>query len=97
MTAEDLACGRQRPDSIARAAWPAELHGEAGKPVYHPVGGHGYASVPLDSLRARGLDNLFVSGRVIGADPVAYGSVRVMGTAFATGEAAGIAATMATP
>ncbi|MEY8799985.1 FAD-dependent oxidoreductase [Leisingera sp. XS_AS12] len=96
MTAEDLACGRQRSDSIARAAWPAELHGEAGKPVYHPVGGHGYASVPLDSLRARGLDNLFVSGRVIGADPVAYGSVRVMGTAFATGEAAGIAATMAT-
>lgn len=94
MTAEDLACGRQRGDSIARAAWPAELHGEAGKPVYHSVGGPGYASVPLDSLRVRGLDNLLVAGRVIGADPLAYGSVRVMGTAFATGEAAGIAAAL---
>lgn len=94
MTAHDLASGRQRPDSVARAAWPAELHGEAGKPVYHSVGGPGYASIPLDSLRVRGLDNLFVAGRVIGADPVAYGSVRVMGTAFATGEAAGIAAAL---
>lgn len=93
MTAQDLATGRQRPDSVARAAWPSETHGEAGKPIYRSVGGPGYASVPLDCLRVRGLDNLFLAGRVIGADPVAYGSVRVMGTAFATGEAAGIAAT----
>jgi hypothetical protein len=50
----------------------------------------------LDSLRVRGLDNLFVAGRVVGADPVAYGSVRVMGTAFATGEAAGISAALGT-
>jgi hypothetical protein len=92
MTAQDLAAGRQRSDSVARAAWPAELHGEAGKPVYYSVGGPGYASIPLDSLRVRGLENLLLAGRVIGADPVAYGSVRVMGTAFATGEAAGIAA-----
>ena len=33
-------------------------------------------------------------GRVIGADSRAYGSVRVMGTAFATGEAAGSAAAL---
>lgn len=94
ITGQDLATGRQRPDSIARAAWPSELHGEAGKPIYHSVGGPGYASIPLDSLRVRGLENLLLAGRVIGADPVAYGSVRVMGTSFATGEAAGIAATM---
>ncbi|SFP77358.1 FAD-dependent oxidoreductase [Tranquillimonas alkanivorans] len=92
MTAEDILSGRQREDGVARAAWPVELHGAAGKPVYHSIGGPGFASIPLDALRAKGLDNLYLAGRVIGADPIAYGSTRVMGTAFATGEAAGIAA-----
>jgi hypothetical protein len=35
---------------------------------------------------------VYYAGRLIGADPIAYGSIRVMGTAFATGEAAGRAA-----
>lgn len=92
LTREDVTTGRQREDGIARAAWPIELHGEAGKPVYTSVGGSGYFHVPFDSIRAKSLDNLWYGGRVIGADPDAYGSVRVMGTAFATGEAAGVAA-----
>ncbi|MEX6505323.1 FAD-dependent oxidoreductase [Jiella sp. M17.18] len=94
MQAEDVLSGRLREDGIARAAWPIELHGEAGKPVYRPVGGAGYCHVPYDSIRAFGLDNLWYGGRVIGADPDAYGSIRVMGTAFATGEAAGVAAAL---
>jgi len=92
LTADDLLTGRQREDGVARAAWPAELHLESGKPVYHSIGGAGYAHVPLDSLKAAELDNLYFGGRIIGADDIAFGSIRVMGTAFATGEAAGVAA-----
>lgn len=92
MTGEDVVAGRLRDDGIARAAWPIELHGEAGKPSYTSIGGAGYCHVPYDSIRAKGLDNLWYGGRVIGADPNAYGSIRVMGTAFATGQAAGVAA-----
>ena len=92
MTGEDLLTGRQRPDGVARAAWPIENHESPGKPVYRPIGGDGFADIPLDCLRAKGLDNLYYSGRLIGADAMAYGSIRVMGTAFATGEAAGRAA-----
>lgn len=92
MTAEDIVTGRLRDDGIARAAWPIELHAQAGKPTYTSVGGRGYAHVPYDSIRAKALDNLWYAGRVIGADDEAYGSVRVMGTAFATGEAAGVSA-----
>lgn len=92
LTGEDLLTGRQRPDGVARAAWPIENHESPGKPVYRPIGGDGFADIPLDCLRAKGLDNLYYSGRLIGADAMAYGSIRVMGTAFATGEAAGRAA-----
>ena len=92
LTADDLRTGRQRSESIAKAAWPIEDHSVPGKPMYHSIGGDGFASIPLDCLRAKGLDNVFYAGRLIGADDMAYGSIRVMGTAFATGEAAGRAA-----
>lgn len=92
VTFEDLATGRQREDGVAKAAWPMEDHSIPGKPVYTSVGGEGWASIPLDALRAKGLDNLYLAGRTIGADPRAYASIRVMGTAFATGDAAGQAA-----
>ena len=92
ITLEDVLDGRQREDGIARAAWPIELHGEAGKPVYHSIGGPGFFHVPYDAIRAKGIANLWYGGRVIGADSHAYGSIRVMGTAFATGQAAGVAA-----
>ncbi len=92
LTGQDVVEGRQRDDAIARAAWPIELHGEAGKPSYTSIGGAGFCHVPYDAIRAKGIDNLWYGGRVIGADPNAYGSIRVMGTAFATGQAAGVAA-----
>lgn len=92
LTSAEVKSGRQSAQGIARAAWPVELHGEAGKPIYTSIGGEGYFHVPYDAIRAASLDNLWYGGRVIGADPEAYGSIRVMGTAFATGQAAGAAA-----
>ncbi|UFN47247.1 FAD-dependent oxidoreductase [Roseomonas sp. OT10] len=86
--------GRRDPCAVARAAWPMEVHGEAGRPTFQPIGGAGFFDVPLDALRAAGVDNLWLAGRLIGADAQAYGSVRVMGTGFATGQAAGVAAAL---
>ncbi|WP_282705434.1 FAD-dependent oxidoreductase [Eremococcus coleocola] len=40
--------------------------------------------------------NLWAAGRMISSDSMGLGSVRVMGTAFATGQAAGIGATLST-
>ncbi|WP_370285047.1 FAD-dependent oxidoreductase [Pseudooceanicola nanhaiensis] len=94
ITHDDVLQGRLREDGVARASWPIELHTEAGKPAYEFIGGPGYYHVPLDALHAKGIGNLWYAGRVIGADPRAYGSTRVMGTAFASGEAAGVAAAL---
>lgn len=92
LTREDGMAGRRDPTGIARASWPMEVHEAPGRSRFVPIGGAGFFDVPFDSLRAEGLDNLLLAGRVIGADAEAYGSVRVMGTAFATGQAAGVAA-----
>jgi len=94
VTEHCLTEGKTHEHGIARAAWPMENHTQIGRPTFVPVGGPGFAHIPLDALRAQGHDNLYYAGRLIGADPLAYGSIRVMGTAFATGEAAGVAAAM---
>jgi hypothetical protein len=71
-----------------------EVHDAPGRTRFVRLGGEGFFDVPPGALRARDVDNLWLAGRVIGADAEAYGSVRVMGTAFATGHAAGIGAAL---
>ena len=91
---QDATTGRRRADGIARAGWPMEIHHAPGHTEYRRIGGAGFFDVPLGAVRARGMDNLFLAGRTVGADAAAFASVRVMGTAFATGHAAGIAAAL---
>jgi hypothetical protein len=54
----------------------------------------GYYDVPLDCLRPVELDNVFVAGRCLSATTGAMTSARVIGTALATGWAAGTAAAL---
>ena len=96
VTGDDACEGRAAASGIARAAWPVEVHVAPGKPTMIPIGGPGWFHVPLAALQAGGFDNLWLGGRIIGCDAQAHGSVRVMGTAFATGQAAGVAAALTT-
>jgi len=55
-----------------------------------------YYQIPFRSLTPRGpFDNILVAGRMLDADPEANGAVRVMVNLNQTGEAAGVAATLA--
>ena len=94
VTGADGLGGYRDATAIARAGWPMEVHEAPGRTRFVPLGGEGFFDVPADALRAAEVDNLWLAGRVIGADAEAYGSVRVMGTAFATGQAAGTGAAL---
>lgn len=89
---QDAAEGRLRNDGVGCAGWPMEIHHAPGQTEYRSIGAYGYFHVPMGAIQAAELSNLWLGGRTIGADPAAYASVRVMGTAFATGHAAGIGA-----
>jgi len=79
-------------DAVAVGAWPVEYHSGPGIPAeWGFISGEGHFDIPLSVLRSVDTDNLLVAGRNIDGDRVAGGSLRVMGTAFATGHAAGIA------
>jgi hypothetical protein len=80
-------------DAVAIGAWPVEYHPGPGIPSqWRFIGDPGYYGIPLDVLRSRNTTNLFAAGRVLDGDRGAGASMRVMGTAFATGHAAGVGA-----
>jgi hypothetical protein len=58
--------------------------------TYPPHGGT--YDIPLSCLASADTLNLFAAGRTADGDRQAGASLRVMGTAFATGQAAGVAA-----
>jgi hypothetical protein len=54
----------------------------------------GVFEIPLGCLYSVDTNNLYMAGRCADADQDAGASIRVMGTAMATGEAAGVAAAL---
>ena len=69
-----------------KSEWKEEIH------TYASGESHG---VPYRCLIPRTLTNMLTAGRCISSDRAVQGSIRVMPMCFATGEAAGIAATLA--
>ncbi len=95
LRAEDVLSARVPEDTVALGAWPVEGHPGPGVPsVWKRLRGDGAYGIPLDTLLSATHRNLFAAGRVIDADADAFASARVMGTAFATGHAAGVAAAL---
>ena len=83
-------------DRIACSAWPLEAHGEGRGTVWEFLPDAEHYGIPYGCLVAKGFDNLLVAGRNLSATHLAQASVRVAGPCFAMGEAAGVAAVLAT-
>ncbi|EET89497.1 fumarate reductase/succinate dehydrogenase flavoprotein domain protein [Clostridium carboxidivorans P7] len=93
LTALDLKEGRHYKDSIARAAWMSEAHNKPGMPNdLYPVYNYSYYDIPLGCIKVKNINNLWAAGRTIDCDTLTFVSIRVTGTAMATGHAAGAAA-----
>jgi hypothetical protein len=89
--ANDIWSGKRTYDTVALAAFPFDIH-----PVHKgEAGGDGWLEeprvygIPLRALVPYGFENLMVVGPAISATHTASGSVRVIPTTIAEGEAAG--------
>ncbi len=100
LSREDIVTGRHFTDGIARCAYEIDIHGlEPGEATEHVVLERGvYYEVPYRCLTpAAGPENLLVACRALSASHEALGSVRIMPTLAAIGEAAGLACVRALP
>jgi len=91
----DVTGGARFDDVIALGAWPMEYHPADGGPViWKAVKDQGTFDIPLRTLTSQNTANLFAAGRLVDGDGGGGGAMRVMGTSFATGQAAGVAAAL---
>jgi len=98
LTEDDIAACRIFPDAIAYGAWPFDIHPTDGFVGVHP---HKESpprpyGIPYRCLVPETMDGLLVAGKAISTTHTAHGSTRVPGTSLATGQAAGVAAALAT-
>lgn len=92
---EAVSGGGSIDDRIGWAGWPIEIHDRLDSMSTYLDMKEGFCyGIPLDCLKAQELDNLWCAGRDIFADHETLASVRVMGTGFVTGHAAGVAAAL---
>lgn len=90
---QDLLAPGPMDDAVAVGAWPMEYHPGPGRPAtWKFIGEPGYFGIPLPCLQSASHTNLYAAGRTLDGDRHAGASLRVMGTAFATGQASGVAA-----
>jgi hypothetical protein len=84
---------RKFDDCIALGAWGAEWHSRKDykSTLDIPPEGDAY-QIPMSCLMSRNTTNLFAAGRLADGDRLGGAAIRVMGTAFATGQACGVAA-----
>lgn len=96
LTGPEVVAGAEFPDSVARGAYPIDIHSPAGSGLetLRMPPGTSY-DIPFRCLLPRGLHNLLVAGRCISADHQALASARISATAMALGQAAGTAAALA--
>jgi hypothetical protein len=98
LTQHDVIEQRLFADRVAYGGWSIDLHPPEG--VYSARNGslHWYSDgqyhIPFRSLYSVNVGNVLMAGRNVSASHVAFGTIRVMATCAAMGEAAGTAAAL---
>jgi hypothetical protein len=94
LSSEELIEGVSFPDTVAYAAWPLEMREDTKGAKFTYFKNAKSSEIPLRSLVSAEIPGVYFAGRCISATHKALGSVRVMGTCFATGQSAGMAAAL---
>ena len=98
LTQKDVVEQRQHEDAVSFGGWAIDLHPPDG--VFSPQPGctqwhaKGVYQIPLRAMYSRNIGNLFLTGRLISASHIAFGSTRVMATCAHNGQAVGMAAVL---
>ena len=96
MTQQDIIEQRQHYDAISFGGWSIDLHPADG--VFSELPGcdqwhaKGVYQVPYRTQYSKNIRNLFITGRIMSASHVAFGSTRVMLTLAAAAQSVGMAA-----
>lgn len=98
LTQQDLVEQHTFPDAVSFGGWAIDLHPADG--VFSAMPGctqwhsKGVFQIPYRTMYSRNVPNLFLTGRILSASHIAFGSTRVMATCAHNGQAVGMAASL---
>lgn len=95
LTMKDVWTNRDQWDSIGFGAYPVDFQALTPQDFSYIIANPKQYAIPFRSLVPKEIDGLLVVGRAAGFSSLASGSARVVPTGMVTGEAAGVAATIA--
>ena len=93
---QDVIEQRYHEDAVSYGGWSIDLHPAAGvfgeESACNQWHSKGIYQIPYRCLYSRGIENLFLAGRIISSSHVAFGSTRVMATSAHSAQAVAMAA-----
>ena len=95
ITKEDVLSAKKFQDSIAQCGAPIEEHHAGGDTKWEYLPDGETVDIPYRALQPIGLENVLVAGRCLSASHEAHASIRSIGQCMAMGQAAGVAAALA--
>ena len=93
MTREDCLNASVPEDTICLSGYKIDIHSGKDDGLFFQAVEQPFGS-PYGALVSRDVDNLMFAGRCISCDAVALGSLRVIPTCLAMGQAAGVGASL---
>jgi len=100
LTQQDIVEQCTHGDSVSFGGWALDLHPPDGvysqKPGAEQWHAKGVYAIPYRCMYSRNIRNLFLTGRLLSASHVAFGSTRVMATCAHNGQVVGKAAALCT-
>jgi hypothetical protein len=98
LTQQDVVEQTIFPDAVSFGGWAIDLHPPDGvfsaKPGCTQWHSKGVFQIPYRTMYSRNVPNLFLTGRILSASHIAFGSTRVMATCAHNGQAVGMAAAL---
>jgi hypothetical protein len=98
LTQQDIVEQHTFSDAVSFGGWAIDLHPADGvfsaKPGCTQWHSKGVFQIPYRTMYSRNVPNLFLTGRILSASHIAFGSTRVMATCAHNGQAVGMAAAL---
>jgi hypothetical protein len=98
LTQQDVVEQHTFPDAVSYGGWAIDLHPSDGvfsaKPGCTQWHSKGVYQIPYRTMYSRNVPNLFLTGRLLSASHIAFGSTRVIATCAHNGQAVGMAVAM---
>jgi hypothetical protein len=98
LTQQDVVEQHTFADAVSFGGWAIDLHPADGvfsaKPGCTQWHSKGVFQIPYRTMYSRNAPNLFLTGRILSASHIAFGSTRVMATCAHNGQAVGMAAAL---